>query len=108
LANQERLVESAGPSGRGRYYRLTSAAYQQLGQALAYHVDRRLTRENVKARLLATLETRDLTNSQVREITQLGREAVKRLMASLRQEGRLQVVGAGRARRWRLLPQLKP
>jgi ATP-dependent DNA helicase RecG len=108
LANQERLVESAGPSGRGRYHRLTSAAYQQLGQALAYHVDRRLTRENVKARLLATLETRDLTNSQVREITQLGREAVKRLMASLRQEGRLQVVGAGRARRWRLLPQLKP
>jgi hypothetical protein len=38
----------------------------------------------------------------------LAREADKRLMASLRQEGRLQVVGAGRARRWRLLPQLKP
>jgi ATP-dependent DNA helicase RecG len=108
LANQERLVESGGPAGKGRYYRLAPPAYDQLGQTLAYHVDSRLTRENVKARVLATLETRDLTNSQAREITQLGREAVKRLMASLRQEGRVHVVGGGRARRWHLLPRIKP
>ena len=108
LSNQERLIESGGPSGRGRYYRLTSVAYQQLGQALAYHIDSRLTRENIKARLLATLETRDLTNSEVREITQMGREAVKRLMGSLRHEGRVQVAGAGRARRWHLVRQDNP
>ena len=102
LANQERLIESGGPAGRGRYYRLTSAAYQQLGQALAYHVDRRLTRENAKGRILNALERGPLTNAQLREITQLERRQVVSLMVQLRLEQLVETEGTRRGSRWRL------
>ena len=108
LANQERLVESGGPAGKGRYYRLAPAAYDQLGQALAYHVDRRLSRENLKGRILTALEKGPLTNAEVREITQLDRQAVKRLMGTLRQEGHVDVRKSGRTSHWHLAAPDRP
>ena len=45
------------------------AAYELLVGTLKYHVDRRLTLENAKARVLAVLEEGPLTNADVREIT---------------------------------------
>lgn len=102
LAQGERLVESGGPAGKGRYYRLTSGAYEQLGEALAYHVDARLALENAKGRVLETLKHRDLSNAEVREITQLGREQAKRLMQSLRTEDRVELLGERKGSRWQL------
>ncbi len=102
LANRQRLAESGGPAGKGRYYRLTQDAYTQLGNALAYHVDSRLTQENLKGRVLTALKKGSLTNSDLREITQLERTQAWRLMNELRAEGLVTSSGRGRFVRWRL------
>jgi ATP-dependent DNA helicase RecG len=102
LAAQERLVEPGGPAGKGRYYRLTSLACDQLGQALAYHVDSRLSRENAKGRILQALRDGSLSNAQIREITQLERTQAWRLLKQLEQEGLVRCTGLGRPSRWHL------
>jgi DNA-binding IclR family transcriptional regulator len=100
LAAGERLLETGGPSGRGRYYRLSLAAYTELGDSLAYHVDSRLAQENVKGRILTALKQAPLSNADIREITQLGRDEAKRLMAALREEGLVELQSVRKAARW--------
>lgn len=100
IMSQWRLVEAGGPAGRGRYYRLTSPAYEMLGQALAYHVDSRLSRENAKGRVLTALNKGPLSNAQLREITQLSRQQVTRLMNELRAESGVILRGKNKASRW--------
>lgn len=107
LASQWRLLEAGGGAGRGRYYRLSRAAYELLVGTLKYHVDRRLTLENAKARVLAALEEGPLTNADVREITQLSRYQCVRLMASLRADGVVEVRGSRRGARWHLCVRTK-
>ncbi|MEK7685240.1 MAG: ATP-binding protein [Verrucomicrobiota bacterium] len=104
LANRERLVEIGGPAGRGRYYRLTQAAYIQLGEALAYHVDARLSQENVKGRILTALAKGPLSNAQIREITQLGRYQVVATMRELQTEHSVVLTRKGRFSLWNLAP----
>ncbi len=108
LANAEHLVEAGGTAGRGRYYRLTAATYAQLGEAAAYDVDARLSRENHKGRVLAALARRALANADIREITQLDRQGAKRLIQELRDEGRVVQQGRGRASRWILASDAPP
>jgi ATP-dependent DNA helicase RecG len=100
LAAHWRLLETGG-SGRGRYYRLARSTYESLIGAMDYHVDRRLALENAKARVLAVLAERDLTNSQIREITQMGRSQALWLMKTLEKQGVVSLEGKGRASRWR-------
>ncbi|MBP8258760.1 MAG: putative DNA binding domain-containing protein [Verrucomicrobia bacterium] len=100
LMSQWRLVEAGGPSGRGRYYRLTSPAYDLLGQSLAYYVDSRLSRENAKGRVLTALNKGSLNNAQIREITQLGRVQAWRLMKQLQAEGLVNKTSDKRYARW--------
>ncbi|MDP3939021.1 MAG: ATP-binding protein, partial [Deltaproteobacteria bacterium] len=101
LTSRWRLLEAGGGSGRGRYYRLSRGAYELLEGALRYHVDRRLSLENAKARVLQVLADRPLTNAEIREITQLERLQVVRLMRALEREGRAHMEGRGRGSRWR-------
>ncbi|MEI6078048.1 MAG: ATP-binding protein [Verrucomicrobiota bacterium] len=108
LMGQWRLIEAGGPSGRGRYYRLTPPAYELLGQALSYHVDSRLSRENVKGRVLTALAKGPLTNAEIREITQMDRQSVKRLMGALRQEDQVAVRKSGRTSHWHLVAKDQP
>lgn len=96
------LLKSGG-TGRARYYCLSRLSYARLGTVLDYYVDRRLDRENIKARLLDTLRDRPLSNSEIRRITQMGRQQVTRLMADLRKEGRVRVVGVTKGARWHLI-----
>lgn len=102
LVNNWELLERGGGSGRGQYYRLSRTAYQLLTGTLDYHVDRRLTIENAKARVLSVLADRPLTNSDLREITQLSRYQIARLMASLRREGLVEIRGSKRGAKWHL------
>lgn len=102
LVTQWNLLESGGGTGRGRYYRLSRQGYDLLIGTLRYHVDRRLSIENAKARVLAALADRPLTNADVREITQLSRYQCVRLMTSLRAEGVVEVRGFRRGARWHL------
>ncbi|MEW6073151.1 MAG: ATP-binding protein [Planctomycetota bacterium] len=99
LATRWRLVEVGG-AGRGRYWRLSRAAYGILEGGLRYDVDRRLSVENAKARVLEALKGGPLSNADVREITQLARQQAARLMASLREEGQVELRGARRGARW--------
>ncbi len=100
LATHWNLLEAGGGAGRGRYYRLSRAAYELLLGTLRYHVDRRLSQENAKARVLAALADRPLTNAEVREITQMGRLQVVKLMKALEGEGLVRLDRRGRASRW--------
>lgn len=102
LVNNWELLERGGGSGRGQYYRLSRTAYQLLIGTLDYHVDRRLTIENAKARVLSVLADRPLANSDLREITQLSRYQIARLMASLRKEGLVEIRGSKRGAKWHL------
>jgi ATP-dependent DNA helicase RecG len=99
MVTRWKLLETGG-TGKGRYYRLSHFAYESLLTALEYHVDRRLAAENAKARVLAVLADRPLTNTEVREITQLGRLQVVRLMKALEAEGLVRLEKRGRASRW--------
>jgi ATP-dependent DNA helicase RecG len=100
LASRDRLLESGGPAGRGRYHRLSRQACEELGETLAYHVDSRLTRENAKGRVLSALEHGPLSNAQIREITQMSREQVKWLMRNLTEEGLVAMSGTKRSSVW--------
>jgi ATP-dependent DNA helicase RecG len=102
LVNEWELLEKGGGSGRGQYYRLSRTAYEVLIGTLDYHVDRRLTIENAKARILSVLADRPLANSDLREITQLSRYQIARLMASLRREGLVEIRGSKRGAKWHL------
>jgi len=100
LVNRWGLLESGGGAGRGRYYRLSRSAYESLLGAFTYDVDARLAEENAKARVLAALQRRPLSNADVREITQLSRYQAARLMSALRKEGAVEIKGAKRGARW--------
>ena len=104
LANQERLLQAGGSTGRGRYYRLTADAYALLSNAADYDRDARLDNENLKARVITTLQRRDLSNAEIRQISQLDRNQAKRLMEALRAEGLVHLIGERRGARWRLVP----
>jgi ATP-dependent DNA helicase RecG len=102
LVTTWRLLETGGGAGKGRYYRLSRAADELVGGTLTYHIDRRLAFENAKARVLDVLTERPLTNAEVREVTQLGRNQALWLMKVLEREGLAIVEGRGRGSRWRL------
>jgi ATP-dependent DNA helicase RecG len=101
LAHRRGLLD-AGGTGRARYYRLSRPAYEQLSTALAYYRDRHLADQNAKARVLDTLADRPLSNTHLREITQMSRNQIKRIMAELRKEGLVTVTGRTRAAQWHL------
>lgn len=107
LSREMRVLEVGGGSGHGQYYRLTRPVYDLLGHRLEYEVDRRLTLENARARVLAVLADRALSNADVREITQLSRYQSVRLMDSLRQEGLVKLVGLRRGAKWHLCGEQK-
>lgn len=95
LASSRRLVEKCG-SGRAQYYRLSRSSYDELFGVLNYRVDERLSAENSKARILSALQSGALSNSDLREITQLSPSGVRRLMNELREEGLVELIGEGR------------
>lgn len=101
LVVQEKLLESCG-RGKGRYFRLSRTAYELLVGSLQYLVDRRLSMENARARILAALKERALSNQELREITQLNRDQVVWLMKSLAKDGMVALEGKKRGSRWRL------
>jgi len=68
-------------------------------------VDRRLTLENAKARVLSTLAVKPLNNADIREITQLSRYQIVRLMTGLRREGLVEIRGSRRGAKWHLCAQ---
>lgn len=102
LVTNWRLVEACGGTGRGRYYRLSRGAYDLLINTLEYRIDRRISLENAKARVLAALSDGPLTNAEIREITQMGRLQVARLMSTLHAEHLVRLARRGRASRWSL------
>lgn len=97
-----RLAEACGGTGRGRYYRLSRGAYDLLINTLEYRIDRRLSIENAKARVLAALVDGPLANAEIREITQMGRLQVARLMSTLQSARLVRLDRRGRASRWSL------
>ena len=102
LVAEWKILEAGGGAGRGRYYRLSRPAYELLDSSLRYHVDSRLADQNAKARILAALAEKPLTNSDVREITQLSRHKSYRLMNELRTVGEVEMRGSKRGVHWHL------
>lgn len=88
--------------GKGLSYRLTRQAMNRLGSSVAYDRNKRLSKEAIKTRILSVLGERPLHNREIREICDLDRAEVKRLMNELRGEGLVQVDGKGRYAQWHI------
>lgn len=82
MENNLQLVESGG-RGKGKYYTLSRKAYLVLEGEMEYERKVRLDKEAMKVRLLSVLKERDLTNSEVRQITGLDRRQVNSLIKEL-------------------------
>jgi ATP-dependent DNA helicase RecG len=105
----EREYLERGGTGRGTYWRLCSNVYEKIASGKAER-SRRIDWEAAKTRVLSVLRQRSvndepgLTNTEIRQITLLDRDQVKRLMAELRKENQVTVSKQGRNARWIYLP----
>jgi ATP-dependent DNA helicase RecG len=106
----ERDYLERGGTGRGTYWRLRSAIFERIVNRSAER-SRRIDWETAKARVLSVLKQRSankeagLTNAEIRQITLLDRGQVKRLMAELRDESLVTMIGEGRNTRWEFHPK---
>jgi ATP-dependent DNA helicase RecG len=106
----ERDYLERGGTGRGTYWRLRSAIFERIVNRSAER-SRRIDWETAKARVLSALKQRSankeagLTNAEIRQITLLDRGQVKRLMAELRDESMVTMIGEGRNTRWEFHPK---
>ena len=88
------------PAGRGRRtsYQLAPASAKRLKVQRLSEVQNLVDRKTQAAKLLQILQDRGrITNAEVRAISGYGRARAKYLMASLRQQGHVALVGRGRA-----------
>ena len=101
LVSRWHLLEAAG-TGRGRHYRLSRAASEQLAGMLAFVVRKRLgkEKEGAKRRVLAALAERSLSNAEVRQVTGLNRHQALALMKELQGQGLAVLKYEGRFSRW--------
>lgn len=95
-----------GGTGRGTYWSLRADLHRRLGGEGHTERDRRISWEAAKTRILDVLLQRyqhgepPLTNAEAREIVRLDRNQVKRLMQSLRNDGRTRMIGSSRHAAW--------
>jgi len=89
------LLESGGQA-KGKYYKLTRLIHEQLKDTASYDRDSRLDKESIKLRILSILKERNLSNSDVRQITNLTRMQVLRLMKELERDN---VIMGGKGRK---------
>jgi ATP-dependent DNA helicase RecG len=85
----------------GTYFRLSRHGNDLLMSSLQYSMDKRISMEDARARILAALKERPLRNRDVREITQLDRNRSLELMKSLMREGLVALEGKTRTSLWR-------
>jgi ATP-dependent DNA helicase RecG len=103
-----------GGTGRGTYWVLGAELHWRLAQPEHYPRDRRLDWEAMKVRVLSMLRRRalagerGLTNAEVRAITRLDRDQVKRLLDELRADGQTRVTGRGRMAAWEYHSEIEP
>jgi ATP-dependent DNA helicase RecG len=97
-----------GGSGRGTYWILRSDLHRKLSASGHPERDRRIDWDAAKTRILSVLKQRfergesGLSNTEIRQITHLGRYQVIRLMRELVDEnpGKVELVGKGRGSRY--------
>jgi len=95
-----------GGTGRGTYWTLSHDLHRKLSVPGHPERDRRIDWEAAKTRILSVLKQRfrkrepGLSNTDIRRITHLDREQVKRLMRELRAEGQTEQIGKGRGALW--------
>ncbi|MFZ5354603.1 MAG: RNA-binding domain-containing protein [Bacillota bacterium] len=95
MENNLQLLQSGGQS-KGKYYTLSRLLYDAIEKNASYDRDRRLDKEAMKVRILSILKERNLTNAEIRQITELDRQQVLRLMRELEQNN-VKISGTGRA-----------
>lgn len=95
-----------GGAGRGTWWELRFNLHRRLAGPGHPERDRRIDWEAAKTRVLSILRQRaqrdepGLSNAEIRAITHLGRDQVKRLMAELAREDAARPEGRGRAAMW--------
>lgn len=87
------LIESRG--GRKKTYSFTREVYNALEKDAEYDCDSMLDMEYIKIRILSLLGERNLTNSEIRQISGLNRQQVLRLIKELEPHG-VKIRGVGR------------
>ncbi|MGI6537219.1 MAG: hypothetical protein ACOX22_11700 [Caldicoprobacterales bacterium] len=94
MENSLKLIKSGG-TVKKKYYSLTREVYSMLEKGVEYDRDKRLDKESIKMRILSILKERNLTNSEIRQMTSMDRQQVLRLMRELEADG-VQIKGSGR------------
>lgn len=84
-----------GGVAKGKYFTLQRKVFENLQSDADYDRDKRLDREVIKVRLLSVLKERELKNEDIRQITNLDRQQVKRIMHELAEDG-VKIGGKGR------------
>lgn len=86
LENNLKIIHSGG-NIRNKSYMFTRIVYDALEASADYDRDKKLDKESVKLRILSILKERNLTNMEIRQITDLDRQNVLRVMKELEYEG---------------------
>lgn len=100
MENSLKLIESGG-TVKKKYYSLTRETYAMLERGVEYDRDKRLDRESIKMRILSILRERNLTNTEIRQMTGMDRQQVLRLMRELETNG-VKIEGVGRGAHYTL------
>ncbi len=102
-----------GGTGRGTYWTLRPEVHARLAAPGHPERDRRLDWEALKTRVLSVLKQRaergdeGLSNAEIRQMTHLDRNQVKRLMNELREEAPVSASGSGRGSKWLYMPEVE-
>lgn len=86
MENNLNLIQSGG-TVKKKYYFLTREVYSMLEKGIEYDRDKRLDKESIKMRVLSILKERNLTNTEIRQMTGMDRLQVVRLMKELEEQG---------------------
>jgi len=108
LSSMERRLGylERGGTGRGTYWSMRPDLHRRLAGPGHPERDQRIDWEAAKTRVLsimvrrASSEEPGLSNAEIRKVTHLGRNQVKRLMAELKADGQAATMGRGRGARW--------
>jgi len=86
MENNLKLIQSGGTIKK-KYYTFTREVYSMIEKVTEYDRDKRLDKESIKMRTLSILKERNLTNSEIRQMTGMDRHQVVRFMKELEEQG---------------------
>ena len=97
---ENRILSTAG-KGKGRYYILSQGIHRMLAEDVRYQSDGFQDEESMKTKIMNRLKIQPLSNQEIRQMTGLTPQQVRKLMADMEKDG-VYPLGKGRGARYAL------